>query len=44
VRWGSPTREEEFVLFSKAGFTDGLTEALDNRWSLFDLDRLASVS
>jgi AAA+ ATPase superfamily predicted ATPase len=43
VRWGSPTREEEFVLFSKAGFTDGVVESRDEQWSLFDLDRLKSL-
>ena len=43
VRWGSPTREEEFVLFSKAGFTDGLAESLGDSWSLFDLEKLESI-
>jgi AAA+ ATPase superfamily predicted ATPase len=43
VRWGSPTREEEFVLFPKAGFTDGVVESRDEQWSLFDLDRLESL-
>ncbi|GGL36416.1 ATPase [Halarchaeum grantii] len=40
VRWGSDTRDEEFVLFSKSGFVDGLTEDLDDSWSLFSLEEL----
>lgn len=37
VRWGPDTRDEEFALFSRSGFVDGLDEALDDHWSLFDL-------
>ncbi|MFB6140710.1 MAG: ATP-binding protein [Halosimplex sp.] len=37
VRWGPDTREEEFALFSKRGFVDGLADELDDRWTLFDL-------
>ena len=37
VRWGPATRDEEFALFSKSGFVDGLDDELDDRWSLFDL-------
>ncbi|WP_436932489.1 ATP-binding protein [Halosimplex halobium] len=37
VRWGPDTREEEFALFSKSGFVDGLADDLDDRWSLYNL-------
>ena len=37
VRWGPDTRTEEFALFSKSGFVDGLAAELDDNWSLFDL-------
>ncbi|WP_254279291.1 ATP-binding protein [Haloarcula marina] len=37
VRWGPDTRDEEFALFSKSGFADGLKDELDDDWSLFDL-------
>jgi hypothetical protein len=40
VRWGSPTREEEFALFSRSGFVDGLADDLDDNWSLFGLEDL----
>ncbi|WP_247729943.1 ATP-binding protein [Halovivax limisalsi] len=37
VRWGPDTRDEAFAVFSKSGFVDGLTDELDDRWTLFDL-------
>ncbi|WP_348611698.1 ATP-binding protein [Halobaculum rarum] len=37
VRWGPETREEEFALFSKSGFVDGLADDLTDDWSLIDL-------
>jgi len=37
VRWGPDTREQEFALFSKSGFVDGLADELGDNWSLFDL-------
>ncbi|WP_121743411.1 ATP-binding protein [Natronorubrum halophilum] len=40
VRWGSGNREEQFALFSKSGFVDGLEDELDDSWSLFGLDDL----
>ena len=40
VRWRNGERDEEFVLFSKSGFEDGLSERLDERWSLYGLDEL----
>lgn len=43
VRWKTGNRSEEYVLFSKAGFEDGLRERLDDNWRLFDLERLESV-
>lgn len=40
VRWGSDTRAEEFALFSKSGFADGLAEDVGDNWSLFGLSEL----
>jgi len=40
VRWGPETRDEEFALFSKSGFVDGLDDDLDDSWSLFSLAEL----
>ncbi|WP_257301067.1 ATP-binding protein [Haloarchaeobius sp. FL176] len=37
VRWGPDDRDEQFALFSKSGFVDGLRDELDDNWSLFDL-------
>ncbi|MFC4247838.1 ATP-binding protein [Natribaculum luteum] len=47
VRWGPPDRDEQFALFSKNGFVDGLEAQLDDSWSLFsvaDLDELLTPS
>ncbi|MFC6718928.1 ATP-binding protein [Natrialbaceae archaeon GCM10025810] len=47
VRWGPPDRDEQFALFSKNGFVDGLEAQLDDSWSLFsvaDLDDLLTPS
>jgi AAA+ ATPase superfamily predicted ATPase len=43
VRWGSDTRDEEFALFSKNGFGDGLADNLEDNWSLFTLPQLATL-
>lgn len=43
VRWKTGEREEEFVLFSKAGFEDDLREQLGDRWHLFDLQQLEAI-
>jgi len=43
VRWGPDTREEEFVLFSKSGFVDGLADDLDDNWSLYGPHELEAV-
>jgi AAA+ ATPase superfamily predicted ATPase len=43
VRWGPDTRDEEFALFSKSGFVDGLAEDVGDNWSLFDLTELEAV-
>ncbi|WP_218839189.1 hypothetical protein [Natronoarchaeum philippinense] len=40
ARWGPNTREEEFVLFSKSGFVDGLADDLGDNRSLFGLEEL----
>ena len=37
VRWGPEDRTEEFMLFSKSGFVDGLEERLGDNWSLLSL-------
>ena len=37
VRWGPEDRTEEFALFSKSGFVDGLEECLGDNWSLLSL-------
>jgi hypothetical protein len=43
VRWGPDTRDERFALFSKSGFTDGLVDDLDDRWSLFTLAEIDTL-
>jgi AAA+ ATPase superfamily predicted ATPase len=43
VRWGPDSRAEEFALFSKSGFVDGLADDVDDNWSLYDLDEVAAV-
>ena len=43
VRWKTGEREEEFVLFSKAGFEDGLRKQLGGQWYLFDRERLEAI-
>jgi AAA+ ATPase superfamily predicted ATPase len=43
VRWGSDTRGEEFALFSKSGFADGVADDIGDNWSLFGLGELGGV-
>ena len=43
VRWGPDSREEQFALFSKSGFVDGLADDLDGDWSLFALPEIDSL-
>lgn len=43
VRWGSASRDEQFALFSKSGFVDGLEDDLDSNWALFDTDDLRTL-
>ncbi|WP_276248397.1 ATP-binding protein [Haladaptatus sp. YSMS36] len=43
VRWHTGGRTETYALFSKAGFTPGLRESLDDQWELFDCNRLADL-
>ena len=37
VRWRTGSRTEEYALFSKSGFEEGLEERLGSEWQLFDL-------
>lgn len=43
VRWKTSEREEEYVLFSKSGFENGLRDRLDDHWQLVNLQQLADV-
>nr|WP_264822429.1 ATP-binding protein [Halocatena marina] len=43
VRWKRNDRDEEYILFSKSGFDKTLDETLDDRWHLYDLERIARV-
>ncbi len=43
VRWGPDDRQEQFVLFSKSGFVDGLAQNLEPNWLLVELDELDRV-
>ena len=43
VQWGPDTREEEFALFSKSGFVDGLPDELGENWSLYGLDEIEAL-
>lgn len=43
VRWGPADRTEEFALFSRSGFVDGLAEDVDDNWSLFGPDELSDL-
>ncbi|WP_262177554.1 ATP-binding protein [Haloarcula laminariae] len=43
VRWGSPTRDEEFALFSRSGFVEGLADDLNDNWSLFSPEDLKNL-
>lgn len=43
VRWGPTSRDEQFVLFSKSGFVDGLEDEFDSAWTLFDLKKIDSL-
>lgn len=40
VRWGPGDRDEQFALFSKSGFAEGLEDDLNENWTLFDLNDL----
>lgn len=40
VRWALDTRNEQFALFSKSGFVDGLADDLGENWSLFSLEEI----
>ncbi|WP_276257982.1 ATP-binding protein [Haloglomus litoreum] len=43
VQWGPASRTEQFALFSKSGFVDGLEGDLDDTWMLFDLEDLEAL-
>ena len=43
VRWGPEDRKEEFALFSKSRFVDGLAEELSDDWALFGVSELGTV-
>jgi AAA+ ATPase superfamily predicted ATPase len=43
VRWRNGKREEEFVLFSRSGFEDGLSERLGDEWRLYGLEDMRRV-
>jgi len=43
VRWRNDEREEEFILFSRAGFEDGLADGLDDEWCLCGPDELGRL-
>ncbi len=43
VRWKVGELIEEFALFSRAGFEEGLADQLGNQWSLFDVESLSAV-
>ncbi|WP_159904812.1 ATP-binding protein [Salinirussus salinus] len=40
VRWGPDARDEEFALFSKSGFVDGLADDVSDSWSLLGLNEM----
>ena len=43
VRWGPDDRDEQFALFSKSGFVDGLAQGLDAEWTLIDLAEIEQL-
>jgi AAA+ ATPase superfamily predicted ATPase len=43
VRWGPGEREEQFTLFSKSGFVDGLEDDLGEEWSLISIAEIDSL-
>ena len=43
VRWKTSEREEEYVLFSRSGFENGLRDSLDDRWRLVNLQQLTDI-
>jgi AAA+ ATPase superfamily predicted ATPase len=45
VRWGSDSCDEQFALFARSGFVDGVADEVDDDWTLYslnDVDRLLS--
>jgi len=43
VRWKIKNRDEEFTIFSRSGFDSEIVTELDERWHLYDLERLETV-
>ena len=43
VRWRNGERSEEFVLFSKSVFEEGLADSLDSRWNLYGVEGIEEV-
>ncbi|WP_330630153.1 ATP-binding protein [Halocatena halophila] len=43
VRWKTGARDEEYAIFSRAGFEDGVRAQCDDRWHLFDLNDMQAV-
>lgn len=43
VRWKIGNRDEEYIIFSRSGFDSEIVHELDERWHLYDLERLESV-
>ena len=43
VRWRNGERTEEFVLFSKSGFEEGVSDRLDNRWRLYGSESIEEL-
>lgn len=38
VRWGPTDRDEQFVLFSKSGFVNGLVQDVNSDWLLINMN------
>lgn len=43
VRWRDGERSEKFVLFSKSGFEEGLSDELGERWMLYDTSDISTL-
>lgn len=43
VRWHNNERHEEYVLFSKSGFTRDLLDEAGETWTLVDIEKLSEI-